>query len=126
MKTLLPILKTKLVLLSFVFACTAILANNYIQRASPFKFSEAKEEKVIAEPSKVPVKTKRVADKKINLRLDNNMFRGAKSSFTATIQTDKRDYMPGDIVTITGSGWEQGETVNLYIVSDCGCTDLTV
>ena len=60
MKTLLPILKTKLFLLSFILACTAILANNYIQHDNPFKFSESKEEKLIAEPSKVPVKTKKI------------------------------------------------------------------
>lgn len=31
----------------------------------------------------------------------------------ATVKTDKSDYAPGEIVTITGSGWQPGETVNL-------------
>ena len=69
MKTLLPILKTKLFILGFILACTAILANNYIQRDNPFKFSGTKEEKVIAKPEKVFVKTKKPADKKINLQI---------------------------------------------------------
>jgi len=31
----------------------------------------------------------------------------------ATVKTDKSDYAPGTTVTITGSGWKPGETVNL-------------
>jgi len=31
----------------------------------------------------------------------------------ATVKTDKADYAPGEIVTITGSGWQPGETVTL-------------
>ena len=30
----------------------------------------------------------------------------------ATITTDKEDYVPGEYVIITGSGWEPGETVS--------------
>ena len=59
MKTLLPILKTKLVLLSFVSVCTLVLANNYVQRKDPFRFSETKEEKVIAKHDKDYAKTKK-------------------------------------------------------------------
>jgi hypothetical protein len=33
-----------------------------------------------------------------------------------TIDTDKDDYVPGDIVNVTGSGWLPGETVKLYFV----------
>jgi hypothetical protein len=33
----------------------------------------------------------------------------------ATVKTDKSDYAPGEIVTITGSGWKPGETVNLTL-----------
>jgi hypothetical protein len=32
-----------------------------------------------------------------------------------TIQTDNSEYAPGDPVSITGSGWLPGETVNLYM-----------
>ena len=33
----------------------------------------------------------------------------------ATVKTDKDDYAPGQFVTITGSGWQPGETVNLTL-----------
>ena len=35
---------------------------------------------------------------------------------SATVMTDKADYAPGTIVTITGSGWQPGETVTLNFV----------
>ena len=35
---------------------------------------------------------------------------------TATVMTDKPDYAPGTIVTITGAGWQPGETVTLSFV----------
>ncbi|MGH7485763.1 MAG: Ig-like domain-containing protein, partial [bacterium] len=34
----------------------------------------------------------------------------------ATAKTDASDYAPGAVVTITGSGWQQGETVTLSLV----------
>ncbi len=34
----------------------------------------------------------------------------------ATVKTDKADYAPGTVVTITGSGWQPGETVTLTLV----------
>ena len=33
----------------------------------------------------------------------------------ATVKTDKDDYAPGQFVTITGTGWQPGETVNLTL-----------
>ncbi|MFB3915355.1 MAG: chitobiase/beta-hexosaminidase C-terminal domain-containing protein [Terriglobales bacterium] len=33
----------------------------------------------------------------------------------ATIKTDKADYQPGEVVTITGSGWQPGESVTLHL-----------
>ena len=35
---------------------------------------------------------------------------------SATVMTDQADYAPGTIVTITGSGWQPGETVTLQLV----------
>jgi len=35
---------------------------------------------------------------------------------SATVMTDRADYAPGEIVTITGSGWQPGETVTLQFV----------
>ena len=37
---------------------------------------------------------------------------------TATIVTDKDDYLPGEYVIITGTGWTPGETVNLHFDED--------
>ncbi|HJQ22880.1 MAG TPA: HYR domain-containing protein [Blastocatellia bacterium] len=37
------------------------------------------------------------------------------SSSTASVTTDKTDYAPGETVTITGSGWQAGETVSLVL-----------
>jgi hypothetical protein len=31
----------------------------------------------------------------------------------ATVSSDKEDYQPGDTITVTGAGWEPGETVSL-------------
>ncbi|HET9300321.1 MAG TPA: Ig-like domain repeat protein, partial [Candidatus Polarisedimenticolaceae bacterium] len=39
----------------------------------------------------------------------------------ATVWTDKDDYAPGTIVTMSGSGWEPGETVTL-VLKDGRCT----
>jgi MBG domain (YGX type)/Galactose oxidase, central domain/Kelch motif len=36
----------------------------------------------------------------------------------ATVKTDKDDYWPGEPVTVTGSGWQPGETVVLTISED--------
>ena len=33
----------------------------------------------------------------------------------ATVRTDQSDYAPGDVVTMTGSGWEPGEVVSLEL-----------
>src|SRR5438067_3330327 len=43
-------------------------------------------------------------------------LQGVASAQTATVITDKPDYAPGTIVTITGSGWQPGETVTLSLV----------
>jgi hypothetical protein len=43
-------------------------------------------------------------------------LQGVAMAQTATVITDKADYAPGTIVTITGSGWQPGETVTLSFV----------
>ncbi|SDR73606.1 T9SS type A sorting domain-containing protein [Christiangramia echinicola] len=50
-----------------------------------------------------------------------NVFMG----LSQTVTTDKDDYHPGDIVQITGEDWLPYESVNLHIISDCGCTNVT-
>src|SRR3712207_838070 len=39
-----------------------------------------------------------------------------------TIQSDLSDYGPGDTVTLTGSNWQPGELVNIYVNDDLGKT----
>src|SRR5215204_1323656 len=39
-----------------------------------------------------------------------------------TIQSDKADYAPGELVTLTGSGWQSGESVNIVVNDDEGQT----
>jgi hypothetical protein len=39
-----------------------------------------------------------------------------------TIQSDKADYAPGELVTLTGSGWLPGESVNIVVNDDVGQT----
>src|SRR5437667_8119738 len=41
---------------------------------------------------------------------------GTAMAQSATVMTDQADYAPGTIVTITGSGWQSGETVTLQLV----------
>jgi hypothetical protein len=43
-------------------------------------------------------------------------LQGMAIAQTATVMTDKADYAPGTIVTITGSGWQPGETVTLILL----------
>jgi len=45
----------------------------------------------------------------------------------ATVKTDKADYAPSEIVTITGSGWQPGETVTMVLHEANGpCPDRTI
>jgi Putative Ig domain len=39
-----------------------------------------------------------------------------------TIQSDKADYSPGELVTLTGSNWQPGESVNIVVNDDAGQT----
>ncbi len=43
-------------------------------------------------------------------------LQGMAMAQSATVMTDQADYAPGTIVTITGSGWQPGETVTLQLV----------
>src|SRR6187402_573533 len=114
MKSLLPILKTKLFLLGFVFACTAILANNLIQRDNLFKFSETRED-IIAKPDKLAIQKKKTANKKINLQLQQRFAIPADASLTATVTSDKDDYAPLSTAIFTGDGFAANENVVLKV-----------
>jgi hypothetical protein len=39
-----------------------------------------------------------------------------------TIQSDKTDYTPGELVTLTGANWQPGEKVNIVVNDDAGQT----
>jgi VCBS repeat-containing protein len=42
------------------------------------------------------------------------------TSLSPTIQSDKADYAPGELVTLTGSNWQPGESVNVVVNDDEG------
>jgi len=41
-----------------------------------------------------------------------------ESGPTISIASDKADYAPGELVTLTGSGWQPGESVAVSVVDD--------
>jgi hypothetical protein len=47
-----------------------------------------------------------------------NLFQGAALFNPARIWSDKDDYLPGDDVILSGSGWKANENVYLYAVDD--------
>src|SRR5215203_7262571 len=47
---------------------------------------------------------------------------GGTTSLSPTIQSDKADYAPGELVTLTGSNWQPGESVNIVVNDDAGQT----
>jgi HYR domain/Galactose oxidase, central domain len=60
-------------------------------------------------------------DKKIFVaggRNAQNLFQGAALFNPVRIWTDKDDYVPGDNVILSGSGWKPNENVYLYAVDD--------
>ena len=117
MKTLLPILKTKLFLLGFLFTSTVIIATT---ATINFKNNIAKKETTRKEA--IVEKQKTSNQKHVNKKIV--LTRSSDLSETATVQTDKLEYAPGDYVLITGTGWTEGEEVDLHIVSDCGCVNI--
>src|SRR5688500_17830331 len=42
----------------------------------------------------------------------------SESAAGPTVTTDKLDYPPGDTVTISGSGWQAGDTIALLLTED--------
>jgi VCBS repeat-containing protein len=47
---------------------------------------------------------------------------GTTQASLPTIQSDKTEYAPGQLVTLTGSGWQPGESVNIVVNDDQGKT----
>src|SRR5215211_4102648 len=44
------------------------------------------------------------------------------TSSSPTIQSDKADYAPGELVTLTGGGWQPGESVHINVNDTYGAT----
>src|SRR5918998_1894207 len=42
----------------------------------------------------------------------------ADAQAAPTIRSDKDDYRPGELVTLTGSGWQAGESVDIFVNDD--------
>src|SRR5215217_6704010 len=47
---------------------------------------------------------------------------GTTSTSLPTVQSDKADYPPGATVTLTGSNWQPGESVNIVVNDTYGAT----
>src|SRR5215212_4312846 len=47
---------------------------------------------------------------------------GSTTLAAPTISSDKADYAPGELVTLTGGGWQPGESVNIVVNDDVGQT----
>src|SRR6187402_1370138 len=99
MKTLLPILKTKLFLLGFVSACTVILATTVPQIRNVI-VPKASEEKIVEQKEKSFSPKK----KKNKNSIENRFGTPADASTTATVVSDKADYAPLSTAIFTGDG----------------------
>src|SRR5215208_2915656 len=47
---------------------------------------------------------------------------GGTTAPAPTIQSDKADYAPGELVTLTGGGWQPGESVNIKVNDTYGAS----
>jgi hypothetical protein len=47
---------------------------------------------------------------------------GTTTSVSPTISSDKADYAPGELVTLTGSNWQPGESVHIVVNDTYGAT----
>src|SRR5438093_7912613 len=50
-------------------------------------------------------------------RLQQEACASGLDVFAATVTTDERSYAPGEIVSMSGSGWAPGETVSLVVTA---------
>src|SRR6478735_4982352 len=111
MKTLLPILKTKLFLLGFVSTCTVILATTVPQIRNFIAPEKAIGQKITTEQKKITPKIKKQNKTVSASRVTSGLSLEMNNEFDPTVTTDFQDYPPGSTVTITGAGWTPGEQV---------------
>ena len=113
MKTLLPILKTKLFLLGFVSTCTVILATTVPQIRNFIAPEKLIGEKITTEQKKITPKIKKqnkiVSSSRVTSGLSLEMK--MNNSFEATLTSDAPDYAPLSTATFTGNGFTPYEDV---------------
>ncbi|HEX8529187.1 MAG TPA: hypothetical protein VF646_04165, partial [Cytophagales bacterium] len=51
------------------------------------------------------------------------LLAGSAAVFGQTVSSDKDDYKPGEVATITGTGWQPGETVFVEFKEEPDYTD---
>src|SRR6187551_2306032 len=115
MKTLLPILKTKLFLLSFVSTCTVILATTVPQIRNFIAPEKAIGEKIITEQKKIAPKIKKQNKNVSSSRVTSGLSLEMNNSFVATVVSDQPDYAPLSTATFTGDGFGAYEEVVLKV-----------
>src|SRR5688572_24674965 len=115
MKTLLPVLKTKLFILGFISACTVILATTVPQIKKFIAPQKAIGEKITTEQKKIVPKSKK-QNKTVNVsRVTSGVARGMNNLFEATVLTDKADYTPLSTAYFYGSGFQPNENITLRV-----------
>ena len=94
MKTLLPILKTKLFLLSFISACTVILATTVPQIRNFIAPEKTIGEKITTEQKKIAPKINKQNKTVSASRVTSSVSLEMNNSFEATVTSDQPDYAP--------------------------------
>jgi len=94
MKTLLPILKTKLFLLGFVSTCTVILATTVPQIRNFIAPEKLIGEKITTEQKKISPKIKKQNKTVSASRVTSGISLDMNNSFEATVTSDAPDYAP--------------------------------
>src|SRR6188768_3332657 len=115
MKTLLPILKTKLFLLGFVSTCTVILATTVPQIRNFIAPEKAIGEKITTEQKKISPKIKKQNKTVSSSRVTSGLSLEMNNSFVATVTSDAPDYAPLSTATFTGAGFAPNEDVVLKV-----------
>src|SRR4051794_10049235 len=47
---------------------------------------------------------------------------GTTATLSPTVTSDKGDYAPGELVTLTGGNWQPGESVHINVNDSAGAT----
>ena len=105
MKPLLPILKTKLFLVSFLFTSTLIIATTITLEI------KNSTKGVIAEKAEIKKEKKKTAKK-----ISPGQRTASSVSWSPTLTSDAADYAPGTTAKLTGTGFLPNETVRVQVL----------